>query len=191
MDIWLDEDILKLFYQIIVDIYKDTEDPVTVGYSESMIQVSVERPLVGVYNFIPFPHVLHKATILMETIINFHPFVDGNKRVALLATYFFLYWNGYDLNIPEDAAEFTIDIAKGKHKMNDILSWLTHHSSHSIGSILRNKIISIYLWFFSESETESVLSTVLLPLFFSTYPFMFFREIIARKAKNRKTQEKP
>lgn len=190
MEILLDEDSLKFFHQIIVDIYKDTQDPVTLGYSESMVQVSVERPFIDIYDFIPFPHILHKATILMETIINFHPFVDGNKRVALLATYFFLYWNGYNLIIPEDAAEFTIDIAKGKHKVNDILSWLIRHSIRNFRTTLRNKILLIVLWL-SEGRFEigSWFIIAFFPMFFSMYPFAFFKSLIAKKAKKRHTQK--
>lgn len=191
MEILLDRDVLKSFHAVLVRLYKNTKDPITLGYSEGMVQVCVERPLMDIYNFIPFPHILHKATVLMDTIINFHPFVDGNKRVALLATYFFLYWNGYNLIIPEDAADFTIEIAKGKHNLNNILSWLSHHTVRNFRAILRNKLLSIYLWFCGgQSELESAFAIFLLPTFFTIYPFLFFRDVIARKAKRRHVQEK-
>jgi len=118
MEFSLDGEALKFFHEILIDFYKNTGDPISRGYSEGMVQVCVERPTTDIYNLIPFPHILHKAAVLMNTIINFHPFVDGNKRVALLATYFFMYWNGYNLVIPEDAADFTIEIAQGKHNPN-------------------------------------------------------------------------
>jgi death-on-curing protein len=111
MEIWLDEAWLTAFYEAIVEIYRGTADPITVGYNNSIIHVCIERPQTDVYNVVPFPHLLHKASVLMDTIINFHPFADGNKRVALLTTYYFLYWNGYNFTIPEDAADFTIEIA--------------------------------------------------------------------------------
>ena len=59
----------------------------------------------------------------MYSIINFHPFVDGNKRAALLSAKFYLLWNGYNFNIPMDADDFTIEVAKGKKDLNDILFW--------------------------------------------------------------------
>jgi len=184
MEILLDKDILKTFHEILVSLYEKTEVPITLGYSEGMIQVCIERPLTDIYNFIPFPHLLHKATILMDTIINFHPFVDGNKRVALLATYYFLYWNGYDLIIPEDAADFTIGIAKGKHNLNNTLSWLSRNSIRNFRTILRNKIISIYLWSISDNPRfQSLYSAFLLPMVFTPYPFLFFRYLIAKKAR--------
>jgi hypothetical protein len=180
MEIWLDEEVLKVFYNMLVGIYRDTDYPITVGYNENIIGVCIDRPLTGIYDFIPFPHFLHKATVLMETIINFHPFADGNKRTALLATFYFLYWNGYDLIIPEDADEFTIEIAKGKKRLNEILSWLTRHSRRSFLSIFRHLLcgISIKLWENHKELGEFI--EILFPLFVPLYPLLFFREKILR-----------
>jgi death-on-curing protein len=132
MEIWLDESWLKVFYAILIDIYRDTDYPITEGYNEGMLSVRVERPLTDIYNLVPFPHFLHKATVFMETIARFHPFADGNKRVALLATFYLLYWNGYDLAIPIEADQFTIEIARGNESLNDILSWLVKHSQRNV-----------------------------------------------------------
>lgn len=190
MEILLDDDTLKFFHEVLINLYKNTEDPISLGYSESMIQVSIERPLTDIYNIIPFPHILHKATILMETIINFHPFVDGNKRVALLATYFFLYWNGYNLTIPEDAADFTIEIAKGKHNSNSIFSWLSRNSMRSFGSVFRNKLFTVYLWLCGLNPYfELILTLLFIDVIFSPYPFLFFTHLIAKKAKKRRIQK--
>lgn len=178
MEIWLDEEWLKVLYGILVNIYRDTDYPITVGYNENIISVCIDRPLTGVYDFIPFPHFLHKATVLMETIINFHPFADGNKRAALLATFYFLYWNGYDLVIPKDADEFTIEIAKGNRKLNDILSWLTRHSRRGFFSILRNLFCGLYIRLWENHLELREFIDVFVPLFVPLYPFMFFREKI-------------
>jgi death-on-curing protein len=184
MEILIDEDTLIAFHEILVSLYKQTEYPITLGYSEGMVQVCIERPITDIYNFIPFPQLLHKATILMETIINFHPFVDGNKRVALLATYFFLYWNGYDLIIPEDAADFTIDIAKGTYNLNDIYLWLSYNSIRNFRTILRNKMLSMYLSVTRENPIfQTITAAFILPMFFTMYPFLFFRYLIRKKPK--------
>jgi len=184
MEILIDEDALITFHEILARLYEKTEYPITLGYSEGMVQVCIERPLTDIYNFIPFLHLLHKAAILMDTIITFHPFVDGNKRVALLATYYFLYWNGYDLIIPEDAADFTIEIAEGKHDPNDILSWLSRHSIHNFRTILRNKLLTAFIWLIGDRPKFGSLYLVfLLPMAFTPYPFLFFRHLIAKKAR--------
>jgi death-on-curing protein len=184
MEIWLDEELLKVLYDVLVKIYRETDYPITVGYNEGMIGVCIERPLTGVYDFIPFPHFLHKAAVLMETIVNFHPFADGNKRVALLATFYFLYWNGYDLTIPKNADEFTIEIAKGKRNLNDILSWLSRHSKRGFSSILRNLFCGICITLWEDYSVLEGLVGILVPLFLPLYPFLFFREKIAGKRKN-------
>lgn len=183
MEIGLDEDWLKLFYYFLVDFYRNTDYPITVGVSEGMLNVCIERPLTEIYDLIPFPHLLHKATVLMETIINFHPFADGNKRVSLLATFYFLYWNGYDLEIPEDADKFTIEIAKGKHSLNDVLSWLVRHCKRNPDSILRNLFngVCIYLW--NTLPKLRGLVEIFVPLFFPLYPFTYLGYVVRRKKR--------
>ena len=182
----MDEEWIKLFYSSLVSFYRDTDYPITFGYNEGMISVCIERPATGIYSLIPFPHLLHKATALMDTIISFHPFADGNKRVALLATFYFLYWNGYDLLIPEDADKFTIEIAKGKHKLNDILSWLVRHCRRTPASILRNIFIGYCANLYDDFPQSRSLIEMLLPLFVPLYPFMYFRYVISKKKKTNK-----
>ena len=182
MDIFLDEDWLIFFYETLVNLYRGTEDPITFGYSKAMIHVCVERPQTDIYNKIPFPHLLHKAAVLMDTIITFHPFADGNKRVALLATYYFLYWNGYDFNIPEDADEFTIEVARSKFNVNKILSWLTQNCKYTFISSLRNKVLFRICIFMSDERHHLLqLLIVLTPLIVPFYPFAFIEHIRRRK----------
>jgi len=191
MELLPDKDVLIFLHNTLVELYSNTEDPITLGYSEGMVDVCVERPLTDIYNFIPFPHILHKAAVLMETMIGYHPFVDGNKRVALLATYYYPYWNGYDLHIPSDAAEFTIDVAKGNRNLNSILSWLTRNTTRSWESVLRNKILTIYvLLCHGNPKLEESIGLFIAPMVLVAYPFMYFRTVMARKTKRRKRQKR-
>jgi death-on-curing protein len=183
MEIGIDKDTLILFHDVLIDLYRDTKDPIALGQSESIVDVCAERPFTDIYDFIPFPHILHKASVLMDTIIHFHPFIDGNKRVALLSTFYLLYWNGYDLRIPEDAPLFTVEIAEGKQNLNSILSWLTHNCIRNFRTIYRNLILSSFLSLSEELEFATLTGALLTPMFFTSYPFMFFRYLIAKKAK--------
>jgi len=91
------------------------------GYlSEGMIEGCIQRAITYVYGFEPFPTIIMKAAALMYCIIVFHPFVDGNKRTAILATSFFLLFNGYEFTIPNDSVEFTIAIAEFKKSERQI-----------------------------------------------------------------------
>jgi len=84
----------------------------TKGYmSRGMVKGSIEWAATAVYQTEPFPTLILKASALMYGFINFHPFADGNKRTALITTSYFLYLNGYRMFIPDDAPEFTRDIA--------------------------------------------------------------------------------
>jgi death-on-curing protein len=190
MEIWLNEDFLKAFYEILVDIYRNTDYPITVGYNEGMISVCIERPLTDIYNIIPFPHLLHRAAVMMETITRFHPFADGNKRVGLLATFYLLYWNGYDLTIPNDADQFTVEIAQGHKNLNDILSWLVANSKREVFGILRNLFCS-FLSIVGDDPIANRLAALFIPLLVPLYPFEFFRGKIQRSthAKTKKADD--
>lgn len=58
-----------------------------------------------------------------------HPFVDGNKRVALAVLYVFLERNGYRLEAPEtDAVDVMIRLAAGQLDEPGLSAWLKEHS---------------------------------------------------------------
>lgn len=57
-----------------------------------------------------------------------HPFVDGNKRVALLATYAFLAINGWVLEADElDAAATIESLAAGTLAEPTLADWIAEH----------------------------------------------------------------
>jgi death on curing protein len=54
-----------------------------------------------------------------------HPFVDGNKRTALLAIYTFLGVNGVDFIVPEaDAAAMILALAAGEVSEESLAQWI-------------------------------------------------------------------
>ena len=182
MEIWFDEDWLKAFYQALVEIYRNTDFPITEGYNEGIISACVERPLTDIYSIIPFPHLLHRAAVLMDTVITFHPFADGNKRVGLLATFYLLYWNGYDMKIPIDADEFTIEVAEGHKNLNDILSWLIANSRKDAASILRNLLCG-FLTMLGDNRVSEEIANLFVPLLLPLYPLEWFASKIQRSRK--------
>ncbi len=189
MEFVLDGDMLVLFHSVLVEIYKKTEDPITQGYSKGMVNVCVERPLTYVYEFKPFPLTMHKAAAFMKTIISYHPFIDGNKRVALLASFFYLYWNEYNLIIPDDAAEFTIEVAEGKQNLNGIFMWLEQNSVRNWRTILRNKLMTLcVLICHGNPQLVDLIAVILSSMVFSTYPYSYFEYRIAKKHNKEKTQ---
>ncbi len=54
-----------------------------------------------------------------------HPFIDGNKRTALLAIYTFLGINGVDFIVPEaDAAAIILALAAGEVSEKSLARWI-------------------------------------------------------------------
>jgi len=56
------------------------------------LESALHRPQTGYYDTI-----IHEAAALMESLIQNHPFVDGNKRVAFSVVDVFLRINGYSI----------------------------------------------------------------------------------------------
>jgi death on curing protein len=57
-----------------------------------------------------------------------HPFVDGNKRAALVAAYTFLAINGFELEAPEpETVTMILGTADGSLSEDDLASWIRSH----------------------------------------------------------------
>jgi death-on-curing protein len=57
-----------------------------------------------------------------------HPFVDGNKRAALVTTYTFLAINEFELEAPEpEAVTMVLGLADGSISEDDFASWIRTH----------------------------------------------------------------
>lgn len=74
-----------------------------------------------------FPDNISKVAALIHSIVAFHPFVDGNKRTALVACDICLRLNGLML-VPSEAVEpFFWAIARGEKDVEAITQWLGIH----------------------------------------------------------------
>ena len=79
-----------------------------------LLESAVQRPRASVLGRDAYPEVLEKAAALMHSLARNHPLVDGNKRLAWLATYVFCAKNEVELNPHEDPAyDLVIDVATG------------------------------------------------------------------------------
>ena len=77
---------------------------------------------------------LHKTIPAMAAAYTFHicqnhPFIDGNKRVALASSLVFLDINGYELNCKNEILFNEImDVAKGEIKKEELIKFYEKHS---------------------------------------------------------------
>ncbi|MFC4063269.1 type II toxin-antitoxin system death-on-curing family toxin [Planomonospora corallina] len=80
-----------------------------------LLDSAVHRPQASMFGQEAYPDLLTKAAALLHSLATNHPFVDGNKRVAWVATVVFLAWNGQPIDTDDDSAyDFVIAVASGK-----------------------------------------------------------------------------
>ena len=76
-----------------------------------------------------YPSILDKAAQLCYSLIENHPFLDGNKRIGVHLMLIFLKINGIDLNYTQEALiDFGLKIASGKMQKDEIKEWFVNHS---------------------------------------------------------------
>lgn len=76
-----------------------------------------------------YPSIQRKAARLCFSIISNHPFIDGNKRIGILAMLVFLDVNQVSINcIDEEIIDLGLGVASGKYDAEYIMDWLINHS---------------------------------------------------------------
>lgn len=80
-----------------------------------LLQAAIHRPAATVFGQDAYPDLFDKAAALLHSLARNHPLVDGNKRLAWLATYVFLAKNGVELDPgDDDAFTFVMRVAAGE-----------------------------------------------------------------------------
>ena len=76
-----------------------------------------------------YQSVFIKAAVYLESIVNYHVFIDGNKRTGFTACARFLYQNGYNLSVTnKEIEEFVLSVAAEKIEIQVIVAWLKKHT---------------------------------------------------------------
>lgn len=69
------------------------------------------------------------SAVLIESLIQNHPFANANKRTAIMAGYIFLLLNGYELTAPGDEVVTIAEgLARKEYSAEDMENWLCHWS---------------------------------------------------------------
>jgi death-on-curing protein len=91
---------------------------------KSAVEAAVFRPQVGYYNSLE-----EEAAALMESLGNNHGFIDGNKRIAFVATDVFLRRNGFYIDVEVlDGHEFMDgSMERQEFRFPQILDWIRQH----------------------------------------------------------------
>ena len=79
-----------------------------------------------------YPDLASKAAALGHSLIQNHPFLDGNKRVGHAAMEVFLLLNGHEIDASVDEQEtIIINVASGRFSRKQLSEWLSKHVAMS------------------------------------------------------------
>jgi death on curing protein len=90
------------------------------------LEAALARPQTGYYR-----DLIEEAAALLESLSQNHPFVDGNKRVAITVTAAFLRVNGYRLQLDDlTAYAFLIELYEtNEFRFDRLVEWLKQHAT--------------------------------------------------------------
>jgi len=94
-----------------------------------MLRSAAGRPQMSVAFRDAYKTIFDKAAALFHSIINNHPFLDGNKRTALFSAILFLEYNGRAVKFSrKEAVKFTRRVHNENYTVEQISKWLKIHS---------------------------------------------------------------
>lgn len=74
------------------------------------------------------PTLADKAAALCASLVQNHPFVDGNKRIGHAAMEVFLVLNGFEIEASvEEQEKLILNLAQGILRRADVAAWLESH----------------------------------------------------------------
>ena len=93
---------------------------------QGALESALARPQTGYY-----ADLIEEAAALWESLSQNHPFIDGNKRMAIVITAAFLRVNGHSLHFDDLATyDFLIDLySTGRFRFAELPEWLRAHAS--------------------------------------------------------------
>jgi death-on-curing protein len=92
------------------------------------LESAVAQPYVTFGGTDLYPSLAEKAGALGFSLIQNHPFVDGNKRTGHAAMAMFLALNGYRIDASmNEQYETIISVASGELNRADLIEWLSSH----------------------------------------------------------------
>ena len=95
-----------------------------------LLSSSAESPFQTFDGTDLYPTIFQKAARLAYSLINNHPFIDGNKRTGLHAMLVFLTLNGIELSYTQnELIDIGLALASGKMTFEELTVWLYEHNS--------------------------------------------------------------
>lgn len=96
----------------------------------SALEAAMARPAMTFGGEDLYPDLAAKAAALMHSLVMNHPFVDGNKRVGVMAAELFLELNGGRLMASDGELEqVTLSVARGELNAEELAIWVRQRLS--------------------------------------------------------------
>jgi death-on-curing protein len=94
-----------------------------------LLESAVARPQATFDGKELYADVFIKAAALMDSLVNNHPFADGNKRTGVMSAGLFLLINGYKLKTSSAGMEdITLRVATKKVTLEKLAQWMKKNS---------------------------------------------------------------
>ena len=97
-----------------------------------LLEAALARPQATAFGKDAYPSLDAKAAALLHSLARNHALIDGNKRLAWTATWFFLGLNGHPLGEPldeGDAERFVHDVVTGRLDLPAIAEGLQKYAA--------------------------------------------------------------
>ena len=96
---------------------------------EGGLRSALARPQASFGGKDLYPALFEKAAALAESLARNHPFVDGNKRMALACMRVLLKINGFQVTASQEAkVSLILQIVEHKLTVEEAAKWLTKHT---------------------------------------------------------------
>jgi death-on-curing protein len=108
-------------HELLTEHFALTNDPVSPPgvRDQNLLESAVARPQQSVGGHDAYPSPFDKAAALFHSIINNHPFHNGNKRTALVSAHVALDQYGYWLNYSSDDEMFEFTRQAAAHELTE------------------------------------------------------------------------
>ena len=98
----------------------------------TLLESAVARPRAGYGDFEAYSTLWEKAASLLQSLVQNHPFVDGNKRTGVVSAIVFLERNGYVVKSTQRSlVNFSLQVASKQLDHVAIADWLESHAAPS------------------------------------------------------------
>ena len=129
---WLDRDEVDAIHERQLQLHGGRAGTRDDGLLESALAAPCNAFSYGVEDFFVL------AATYAERIARNHPYVDGNKRAALLAATVFLRLNGWKVRAPaHETIERTLALAAGQSDVETYARWLRERAIKDVRAQVR------------------------------------------------------